>query len=307
MKRYYIQRDSTIKQFFEDANFNGICAFDEKNIYEFLDTNRSIMRTKSFSLNKFIDYLLKHNFISLFEFENNINGKKIYISKYFNDKSNYAKAIEVATLLIPKSYLSYFSSMYYHNLTQQLPKKIYLSIERKSNAPHNELQQDVINKALCKDGRKPIVVLSILGYEIYLLHSKEANRVGIKIVQLYNKDYRIATLERTLIDIVVRNDLSGGIDEVIQAYKTSFDKYKKDISINKIIFILKKLDYIYPYHQVVGYLLSKSGFDATKFKKEFEFKNDFFLARGSINEDINNLDYDNEFKIYIPKILSKII
>ena len=307
MKRHYIQRDITIKQFFEDADFNGICAFDEKSIYEFLDTNRDVMRTKSFSLNKFITYLLKHELISLFEFENNINDKKIYISKYFNDKSDYAKAIEIATLLIPKSYLSYFSSMYYHNLTQQLPKKIYLSVERKSTAPHNELQQEVINKVLCKDGRKPTIVLTILGYEIYLLHSKKANRVGIKIVQLYDKDYRITTLERTLIDIVVRNDLSGGIEEVVQVYKKAFQEYKKDISINKIIFILKKLDYIYPYHQVVGYLLSKSGFDASKFKKEFEFKNNFFLTRGIINEDIHNLDYDDEFKIYIPKILSKII
>ena len=307
MKREYTNRTTIITQYFKDANFNGICAFDEKNIYEFLDANRSDIRMKSFSLNKFIKYLIEHNFISLFEFENKLNDKNIYISKYFNDKSDYAKALEIATLLIPKSYLSYFSSMYYHNLTQQLPKRIYLSVERKSNAPHNELQQDIINKALCKDGRKPTVVLSILGYEIYLLHSKEANRVGIKIVQLYDKDYRISTLERTLIDIVVRNDLSGGIEEVVQVYKKAFQEYKKDISINKIIFILKKLNYIYPYHQVVGYLLSKSGFDATKFKKEFEFKNDFFLTRGIINEDINNLDYDDEFKIYIPKILSKII
>lgn len=307
MKRHYTQRDTIIKQFFEDSNFNGVCAFDEKGIYEFLNINREIMRTKSFSLNKFISYLLKHELVSLFEFENNINDKKIYISKYFNDKNDYAKSIEIATLLIPKSYLSYFSSMYYHNLTQQLPKKIYLSVERKSNAPHNELQQEVINKALCKNNRKVSSVLSIAGYEIYLLHSKEANRVGIKRVQIFDKDYRITTLERTLIDIVVRAELSGGIEEVIQVYKKAFEEYKKDISINKIIFILKKLDYIYPYHQVVGYLLSKSGFDASKFKKEFEFKNDFFLTRGAVNEDMDSLDYDDEFKIYIPKNLSKII
>lgn len=307
MRQHYIQRDVIIKQFFEDSNFNGICAFDEKGIYEFLNTNRDEMRTKSFSLNKFISYLLKHELIFLFEFENNINDKKIYVSKHFFEKSDYAKAIEIATLLIPKSYISYFSSMYYYNLTQQLPKKIYLSVERKSNAPHNELQQEVINKALCKDARTVSSVLSIMDYEIYLLHSKEANRVGIKRVQMFDKDYRITTLERTLVDIVVRAELSGGIEEVIGVYKTAFEKYKKEISINKMIFILKKLDYIYPYHQVVGYLLSKSGFDASKFKKEFELKNDFFLTRGAINEDIDNLDYDEEFRVYIPKILSKII
>jgi predicted nucleic-acid-binding protein len=306
MKRRFLKRDTTIKQFFEDSNFNGICAFDEKSIYEFLYSNKNNMNTKSFSLNKFIKYLLDNEFIFEFEFENNINDKKIYVSKYFNNKSDYAKALEVSSLLIPKSYISYFSSMYHYNLTQQLPKKIYLSVERKSNAPHNALKQEVINKALCKEGRLPAGVLSMLGYEIYLVHAKEANRVGIKRVLLFDKDYRITTLERTLVDIVVRSEISGGIEEVVQAYKKAFELYRDTIFINKIIFILKKLNYIYPYHQVIGYLLSKSGFDASNIKKEFEFKNDFFLARGIVNENLNDLDYNQEFRLYIPKNLSKI-
>lgn len=307
MKRYFSQRDSVIKQFIEDAHFNGICVFDEKDIYEFLDNNRTKMKTKSFSLNKFITYLLNQNLLELYEFENTINEKKLYVSKYFHKNSDYAKALEIANLLLPKSYLSHFSSMYYHNLTQQIPKKIYLSVERHAYTTSQVLEQSVIDKALCKDARDVKPVLSLFGYEIYQLHSKEANRVGIKRVQIFDKDYRIATLERTLIDIVVRNELSGGIEEVIGVYKKVFEKHKKDISINKIIFILKKLDYTYPYHQVVGYLLSKSGFDATKIKKEFEFRNDFFLTRGDINSNFDNLYYDEEFKIYIPKILSKII
>ncbi len=307
MKQQYINRDTVIKQFFKDSSFNGICVFDEQSIYTFLDNNRSDMRTKSFSLNKFITYLIDKEFISLLEFENLINEKKIYISKYFNDKNDYAKVLEISTLLIPKAYISFLSSMYHYNLTDQLPKKLFLSVERKSHAPHNELKQDAINKALCKDGRLPSMVLNILGYEIYLIHSKEANRVGIKSVRLFDKDYRITTLERTLVDIVVRAEISGGTAEVIQVYKKAFELYKKDISINKIIFILKKLNYIYPYHQVVGYLLFKSGFDASKFKKEFEFKNDFFLTRGEVNTNLNELDYDEKFRLYIPKNLSKIL
>jgi len=307
MKQQYINRDTVIRDFFKDSNFNGICVFDEQSIYDFLDNNRTDMRTKSFSLNKFIAYLIEKEFISLFEFENNINEKKIYISKYFNDKDDYAKILEVSTLLIPKAYISFLSSMYHYNLTDQLPKKLYLSVERKSHAPHNELEQNTINKALCKEGRLPSIVLNILGYEIYLIHSKEANRVGIKNIQLFDKDYRITTIERTLVDIVVRSEISGGTQEVIQVYKKAFELYKKDISINKIIFILKKLNYIYPYHQVVGYLLFKSGFGNTdKLKKEFEFKNDFFLTRGEVNTNLDELDYDEEFRLYIPRNLARV-
>ena len=123
---------------------------------------------------------------------------------------------------------------------------------------------------------------------------------------MFDRDYRITTLERTLVDIVIRSEISGGIEEVVSAYKKAFELYNNDIFINKIIFILKKLNYIYPYHQVIGYLLSKSGFDVSNIKKEFEFKNDFFLSRGTVNENLNDLDYNEEFRLYIPKNLSKV-
>lgn len=305
MKKHYSQRNTIINKFLEDSNFNGICAFDEKSIYTFLHENKTKMRTRSFSLNKFIDYLVNQKLLYILDFTNELNDKIIYVSKYFDNKSDYSKAIEVTSLLIPKSYLSYFSSLYYYNLTQQLPKKIYVSIERKSHAPHNELKQDTINKALCKEGRLPSKILSVMGYEIYLIHSKEANRVGIKRVQIFEKDYRISTIERTLIDIVVRSEISGGIEEVIQVYKKIATL--ENISINRIIFILKKLNYIYPYYQIIAYLLYANGFNVDKFKKEFEFKNDFFLSRGIINENKQNLIYNSEFRLYIPKILSQII
>jgi len=305
MKKIY--RNIIIKKYFEENSLKGITVFDNKTIYNFLDINRVEMRMKSFSLNKFIKYLIENNFISLFEFENKINDKKIYISRYFNDKSDYAKALEIATLLLPKAYISHFSSIHYYNLTLELPKKIYLSIERKSNAPHNQLNQEIINKAVCKKGRYPTMILSILGYEIYKTHSKDTNKTGIKRVLIFDKNYRITTLERTLIDIVVRSEISGGIEEVIKVYKKVALEYKKNISINKIIFILKKLNYIYPYYQIIGYLLFKNGFNTDKFKKEFEFKNNFFITRGDVNCDIDKLEYNKDFRLYIPKNLSKII
>ena len=307
MKRAFIARDIIIKQFLETSNFIGITAFDEKNIYSFFNEHKSSMRVKSYSLKKFIQYLLDKKFLEVLEFNNEFNDNQIYISKYFSSKSDYAKVLEVSFLLIPKAYISHFSAMYYHNLTQQLPKKIYLSVERKSHAPHNKLEQKVINEALCKLGRLPKNIFSIFGYKIYLVHAKEANRVGIKRVSLFDKEYRITTIERTMIDIVVRNEISGGMEEVIQVYKKAFDLYYKEISINKIVFILKKLNYIYPYHQVVGYLLSKSGFDVSKIKKEFDFQNDFFITRGEVNSNLSNLIYDDEFKLYIPKELFKVI
>lgn len=307
MRKHYITRDNLLKSFFDDANFNGTTVFDEANLYKLLDDNRIEMKTKSFTLTKFITYLLEKQFISEFEFNNTINQKKIYISLFFEKKSDYSKALELSFLLIPRAYLSYFSAMYLFNLTQQLPKKIFLSVERTSHSPVEELDQEVIDKALLREGRSPNIYLEVFGYQIFLLRSKEAKRIGIKRTILFNKDYRVSTLERTLIDIVVRSEISGGIEEVIQVYKESFKKFKKDISINKIINILKKLDYIYPYYQVVAYLLFVSGWNVEKFKKNFDFNRDFYITRGDINSNKDNLIYNKEFRIYIPKILAKVI
>ena len=62
-------------------------------------------------------------------------------------------------------------------------------------------------------------------------------------------------IERTLIDIAVRPVYSGGVFEVLKAYKMAKDK----VSINKLAAYLKKIGYVYPYHQVVGFYLEKSG------------------------------------------------
>lgn len=307
MKKHYLKRDYLIKSFFDDANFNGTTAFDEINLYKLLDDNRIEMKTKSFSLTKFITYLLEKQFISELVFNNTINQKKIYISTFFNQKSDYSKALEVSFLLIPKAYLSHFSAMLFFNLTQQLPKKIFLSVERISHSPVDELDQEVIDQALLKKGRMPSVYLEIYGYEIFLLRSKETNRTGIKRIIIFDKDYKVSTLERTLVDIVVRSEVSGGIEEVIQVYKKLGTHFKKDISINKIINILQKLDYIYPYYQVVAYLLYINGFNIEKFKQNFDFNKDFYITRGDINSSKENLTYIKEFRLYIPKILAKVI
>ena len=256
---------------------------------------------RSFSMVRFIKYLVDNGFLKVFEFRNEVNHKIIYTTKYFDQNSDYTKVLEIATLILPKSYISYFSAMFFYNLTEQLPKKLFLSIERKSHAIPQELQQENIDKALCKKGRLPKVVMQILGYDIYLINAKEANRAGIKTVRMFNKNYRITTLDRTLIDIVVRAEISGGMQEVIGAYQQAIEEYKKDISINKIIFLLKKLEYIYPYHQVIAYLLHRNGIDISKIKKEFEFKYDFYLTRGEINSKRDDLIYDSEFRIFVPK------
>jgi predicted transcriptional regulator of viral defense system len=104
----------------------------------------------------------------------------------------------------------------------------------------------------------------------------------------------ITSLERTLIDIAVRPDYSGGPGEVLKA----FENAKEKVSINKLNAILKKINFIYPYHQVIGFYLERAGYRASQIdllrKKEIEY--DFYLTY-----NMGETEYSPIWKLYYPK------
>jgi hypothetical protein len=67
---------------------------------------------------------------------------------------------------------------------------------------------------------------------------------------------RETSLERTLIDVTVRPGYAGGIEGVLNAYRRALDA----ISVSRPVNILKQLDYVYPYHQAVGFYMERAGF-----------------------------------------------
>ncbi|MBI4465026.1 MAG: hypothetical protein HY647_10005 [Acidobacteria bacterium] len=102
-------------------------------------------------------------------------------------------------------------------------------------------------------------------------------------------------VERTLIDIVVRPAYSGGLSAVCAAYKQAVHR----IDVEYMFALLKNMEYAYPYHQSIGFLLQRAGLpeDRNPFsKKRAEF--DFFLDYG-----INKPAYDKKWRVYYPASL----
>ena len=58
---------------------------------------------------------------------------------------------------------------------------------------------------------------------------------------------RYSNLERTLVDLVVRPQYSGGISSVLLAYV----KAKARVDVTRLMSTLEHLDHVYPYHQAV--------------------------------------------------------
>ena len=105
---------------------------------------------------------------------------------------------------------------------------------------------------------------------------------------------RFTSLERTLIDIAVRPIYSGGISEVAKAYRFAQER----VSVNVLAATLDKLNYVYPYHQAIGFYLERAGYKPTQLDllRRFPMKFDFYLMHG-----MKETQYVKDWRLHIPK------
>ena len=194
-------------------------------------------------------------------------------------------------------YFTHYTSLFWHNLTNQIPKTIYVNYEQsKKKSGDAGLSQDRINRAFSNAPRISSNIAAFGDYQICLLNGKFTGRTGITEITTPEGDKIMVTdMERTLIDIAVRPSYSGGIHQVLNAYK----KAAAEVSINKLSAMLKKLDYIYPYHQAIGFYLRRAGvYTETQIGllKKFDFNYDFYITH-----QMKDADYSEEWRLYYPK------
>lgn len=62
----------------------------------------------------------------------------------------------------------------------------------------------------------------------------------------------------------------------------AFENAKGDVSINKLVSMLQKLDFTYPYHQAIGYYLERAGYKTSQIAllDNFPKESDFYLTHG---------------------------
>jgi predicted transcriptional regulator of viral defense system len=104
---------------------------------------------------------------------------------------------------------------------------------------------------------------------------------------------RVTKLERTLIDIVVRPTYSGGVFEVLEAYRGARDR----ISVSTLLATLKKLDYIYPYHQAIGFYMERASYPESVLARleRLPRKFNFYLTHKTVGPK-----YDQKWRVYYP-------
>lgn len=267
--------------------------YSTSDLQKILDRNRGYSEWRLATTTRakeFIEYLI-----------NKSKLKKISIDfptpiiRYIWGAESSELIYDIALSLKKDAYLSHYTAMFFFNLTEQIPKNIYVTYEQ-SLKSRGELTQESIDKAFEQPARLTNNVASYHNYKITLLNGKFTGKTGvIKSPGENGLDLAITNIERTLIDAAVRPQYSGGIFEVLKAY----EKAKESVSVNKIKAYLKTMDFIYPYHQVIGFYLEKAGYSAKRLELLHEnITYDFYLTH-----EIKEAAFSEKWRLYYPKTL----
>jgi predicted transcriptional regulator of viral defense system len=265
--------------------------FTYADLQSILEENREFWRlTKSTTLDDFIEFLTKYGRLDRIEI--NFLSRKMIRYIWGN-----ASAYEVALSWHPASYLSHYTAVYLHDLTEQIPKMIYLNVEQpRKTPPPRKLDQANIDTAFKRPMRRSKAVAPFGDFEICLLSSMGGLNLGVvESDGPEGEKIRLTNVERTLIDITVRPGYAGGVFEVLKAFRNA----KGKVSINRLAAMLKTLDYVYPYHQAIGFYLERTGaYDEPTLRllRKFELKYDFYITY-----DMRDPEYSKEWRLFFPK------
>ncbi|MDI5898307.1 type IV toxin-antitoxin system AbiEi family antitoxin domain-containing protein [Flavobacterium yafengii] len=289
-KESFLSAQSEIQDYLYSDNLKAYTTFDITKIFEKMRNEWSIANYRN--QYHFMKFLEDVNILKNIKLKHQDTGsiKQVFI------EPNVSK-FYMAQTIKKEGYLSNYSAMQIHQLTLQIPKSIYLSYSHSKSNKENrgerkELLQQSIDNAFSRPQRATSDVYrsEIDNSKIFLIQ-KEYNPKKIGIIE---KDGLFYTdLERTLIDIAIRPAYSGGIFEVLDAFKNS----KEKVDVDKLESYLEELDYIYPYHQLIGYYMDKAGYEPKKLEK--------FVAKISnlnfyLTYNISNKLLDNDWRVYYP-------
>lgn len=210
----------------------------------------------------------------------------------FGDYSPYRMALSIR----PRSYLSHGTAVFLHGLNDQLPKTIYVNQEQSKKPQRSgELSQDRITQAFSRHQRTSSYIYVFDSYRAVLLSGKQTGDLGV--VQAKGprgEDLRVTNLARTLVDAVVRPAYAGGIFQVLEAYRGARNR----VAGEDIVAMLMGLDYLYPYHQAIGFLMERAGYPEKQWGKLRQLGTafDFYLLHG-----IKKPHLDEKWRLFVPE------
>lgn len=277
---------------------NGQQVFTFTSLFKHLSTGglgdhveRHDARSTPVSERQVVDVLVEKGHVIYYAFADVYRGGARYV------RPN-ASPYEVLKSLRPRGYLSHGSAARLHGLLPNDSPVVYWNDEQTPKPrPTGKLTQGRIDAAFSRPSRTSNHRAAFDGYTFCILSGMSTGRLGTVPHRLPNGfTFDVTSVERTLIDVAVRPAYAGGPRQVLECYRAALGR----VDVGSLADTLTKLNYIYPYHQAIGFYMDRVGFERNALdrfraeRRDFNFYLDYQMDRPAI---------DAAWRVYHPRDL----
>jgi predicted transcriptional regulator of viral defense system len=207
--------------------------------------------------------------------------------------------LQILATVKPNAYFTHLTAMWLHDLTTGPLSEVYLNHEQRPHIRNVELEQTRIDAAFKRRPRRSNNTIDVGDHRVVLLNGMHTKKLGVETKKIMAPDndpfeVEVTGLERTLLDIVVRPNYGGGVDRILEA----FVRAKGLVNIEKMYLMLKSLNYVYPYHQAIGYYLERANYTTSQLSmfEQLPMKFEFYLDY-AMSETV----FVERWKLHVPK------